>query len=332
MSVVIIEELNRLGHVSQRHRFNQLPVSIGRAYDNDLIITDPYVSAHHARLCCNEQGWHIEDQGSDNGIEVRHHGADRKNRVFLTQDETAELNRADIHSGDDIIIGHTRLRIMSPQHQIADTHIMPKKAEFARILRKPLTAVAILVAFILFIGMENYLESHRELGLMKNAASIMYFLLAAGFWAGIWAFVGRVITHHMRFIPQLAATLAFFLFLLCLTNLSSYLAYMINNQTLASVIEILLTGFALCYLFRVHFDNSTNLQPRRKRISAHATAWSILLMSLFFEYASQPEFLHRPEFDSNLKPPFAKLAGSRDFDRFLSDAREIFDIEAQEDQ
>ena len=43
------------------------PVTIGRAPDSTLVLTDDYVSAHHARLMPRDGQWILEDLGSTNG-------------------------------------------------------------------------------------------------------------------------------------------------------------------------------------------------------------------------------------------------------------------------
>jgi pSer/pThr/pTyr-binding forkhead associated (FHA) protein len=43
------------------------PVTIGRADDSTLVLTDDYASARHARLAPRDNGWWVEDLGSTNG-------------------------------------------------------------------------------------------------------------------------------------------------------------------------------------------------------------------------------------------------------------------------
>ncbi len=45
----------------------ETPISIGRAEDSTLVITDDYASARHARLVPRDGQWIIEDLGSTNG-------------------------------------------------------------------------------------------------------------------------------------------------------------------------------------------------------------------------------------------------------------------------
>jgi hypothetical protein len=50
-----------------RITLSEATISIGRAEDSTLVITDDYASAHHARLVPRAGQWYIEDLGSTNG-------------------------------------------------------------------------------------------------------------------------------------------------------------------------------------------------------------------------------------------------------------------------
>jgi pSer/pThr/pTyr-binding forkhead associated (FHA) protein len=43
------------------------PVTLGRAHDSTLVLTDDYASNKHARLVPTADGWTLEDLGSTNG-------------------------------------------------------------------------------------------------------------------------------------------------------------------------------------------------------------------------------------------------------------------------
>jgi pSer/pThr/pTyr-binding forkhead associated (FHA) protein len=43
------------------------PVTIGRADDSTLVLTDDYISSRHARLVPGQNAWLVEDLGSTNG-------------------------------------------------------------------------------------------------------------------------------------------------------------------------------------------------------------------------------------------------------------------------
>jgi pSer/pThr/pTyr-binding forkhead associated (FHA) protein len=44
-----------------------VPITIGRADDSTLVLTDDYVSTRHARLVPRDEQWVLEDLGSTNG-------------------------------------------------------------------------------------------------------------------------------------------------------------------------------------------------------------------------------------------------------------------------
>jgi hypothetical protein len=50
-----------------RITLGEAPITIGRAEDSTLVITDDYASARHARLVPRAGQWYVEDLGSTNG-------------------------------------------------------------------------------------------------------------------------------------------------------------------------------------------------------------------------------------------------------------------------
>ncbi|MEN3308069.1 MAG: hypothetical protein V7603_4271 [Micromonosporaceae bacterium] len=50
-----------------RLTLGEQPITIGRAEDSTLVITDDYASARHARLVPRDGQWLLEDMGSTNG-------------------------------------------------------------------------------------------------------------------------------------------------------------------------------------------------------------------------------------------------------------------------
>ncbi len=48
-------------------RLDDQPVTIGRATDSTLVLTDDYTSSRHARLTARDNDWYVEDLGSTNG-------------------------------------------------------------------------------------------------------------------------------------------------------------------------------------------------------------------------------------------------------------------------
>ena len=47
-----------------------VPITVGRASDNTIVLADDYASGHHARLFGQDDEWYVEDLGSTNGTWV----------------------------------------------------------------------------------------------------------------------------------------------------------------------------------------------------------------------------------------------------------------------
>ena len=62
--MIWVEILGRHGDVLARHRCDGVETRIGRAYDNDVVLDDPTVAAHHVRVWRGDDGrLFAEDRG-----------------------------------------------------------------------------------------------------------------------------------------------------------------------------------------------------------------------------------------------------------------------------
>ncbi|WDU83557.1 FHA domain-containing protein [Caloramator sp. Dgby_cultured_2] len=72
-------------------------MSIGRNFDNDLVIKDPYVSGNHAKIFVKDDRLFIEDLGSTNGTYVNGRRIDKIEQI---------------EEGDIIDIGRISLKVL----------------------------------------------------------------------------------------------------------------------------------------------------------------------------------------------------------------------------
>src|SRR6185369_14452590 len=88
-----------------RHRITALPLTVGRALTNDIILDDPYIDAEHARIVLGDDGvLRIDDLGSVNGLRTNGSKVDR----VVT-----------VHAGDEVRIGRTTLRFRDVNELVA---------------------------------------------------------------------------------------------------------------------------------------------------------------------------------------------------------------------
>src|SRR6202048_5276233 len=109
--MIWIEILSRHRDITARFRIAVPEACIGRGYDNDVIVDDPYVAARHLRIFRDETGQLVaEDMGSVNG-------------TFL-DGGNSRLARIMIDGGHPIRIGRTYLRICEFSHVVGGERIV----------------------------------------------------------------------------------------------------------------------------------------------------------------------------------------------------------------
>src|SRR6185436_14367917 len=103
--MIWVEVLSRHRDIAARFRIAAPEARIGRGYDNDVIIDDPYVAAQHLRVFRDETGQLVaEDLGSTNG-------------TFLDGGRS-RLARIVVDGKHPIRIGQTHLRIREIHHEV----------------------------------------------------------------------------------------------------------------------------------------------------------------------------------------------------------------------
>ena len=196
-----------------------------------------------------------------------------------------------------------------------------------KIISRPAIATTTVIITLTILILDAQLSSTKQIGFDKLLANSLPTFIFALVWAGIWTFVGRVITHRASFLPHFVAALMIFLISLLTSTLTEYITYNSSGELISTLIEFLVVGFSLAGLFYINLSNSTNISKRSILVTSHSVAWSMLLVGLFMQYVNQPEFRASPDYPAELKAPFAKLATSKSLDEFLKDSDFIFTSE-----
>lgn len=186
--VIWVEILSRHHRdVAQRHRCDGAEVTIGRGYDNDVVVDDPFVSARHLRLRRDEQGRLVaEDLGSANGL-FTERGRKRQAAIVLDGDQP-------------IRIGHTLLRVRDPSHQVAPERVAPRGAH---------TWLITLGLVLLLAGMESTFVWMRDTGdptAVRYVKALLPLALVLVVWSTFWSILSRIFAGQARFERNLLLT------------------------------------------------------------------------------------------------------------------------------
>ena len=182
----LIEVLDRDGQVRQSIAVPHWPLRIGRALDNDVVLSDPHVAAHHLVIDQTESDLALRVGESVNGVLL---GAKR-----LRSGEVAALPA----DGDavELGVGRTRLRLRLPGHTLAsELAIAPTTSLKRRAAPIVLTAL-LLLAGVLF---NSYLGNDPDNFTRAAGSTVLSAIVGAALWCGVWATLSKIFTRQAHF-------------------------------------------------------------------------------------------------------------------------------------
>jgi hypothetical protein len=189
--MIWVEVLSRHRDIAARFRISAPEARIGRGYDNDVIIDDPYVAARHLRVFHDEAGQLVaEDLGSANG-------------TFLDGGRE-RLARIVVDGKHPIRIGKTHLRIRDVYHDVERERLAATEWQTL-----PVTASAALGASLLGLSaLQIWLAQTGEIRASGYLAPQLGIVAMVLLWAGIWALMSRIFSGSAHLLRNLLITLA----------------------------------------------------------------------------------------------------------------------------
>lgn len=310
---VIIEVLGWGGKSQRHYRVEGSSITIGRGYQNDVVLGDSHISANHLRLDAVEGGWQLTDLDSLNGVEIiKNPSADSTASTMVLAD------------GAEIKIGRTKLRI------IADSYPVEAAKELHRLEKDvgQLNRFSIwLPLFMLVLAIDVstlYTNSFVEWQWKNSLSSILvtqlFLLVLALFWAG----VGRFLREEGNFLGHynliLLATLVY--------SLSGWFVGVIGyNLSAGFLIETVLPLFTLllaALLLSANFALATTMMARQRWITSVGFVGLILVVSIASQMQQWGEFSPYPEYFSALELPALQIGRGESVDTFIEDLDGLF--------
>lgn len=295
-AVMWIEVLSRHGEVSARERIEAPEARIGRAFDNDVVVNDPHVAAHHLRIFRGEDGELIaEDLGSLNGL-YSEHGAKRLERLPLAGEP-------------GIRIGRTTLRVHDAAHAVApETPLTPPRAH----ARWSAGLGAVLLAMLLLL---QWLNLTSEPSANAIILPLLGFAAAVALWSGTWAVLSRVFFGQARFALQLRIALTASIALELWDELSDSLSFSFAWRELAEFAGL----GAWAVLAAACYAHLHAIGPRHMR-AAVSIVVALMGAGMLLQYMAHSEtrdLLGQRASLGDLRPPAFRLAPLATTDQFF---------------
>lgn len=214
-----VEVLDRSGSVQQRVRFDGPPIRIGRAYDNDVIVDDPYMAPTHVVIEQAESGSLVaRDAGTKNGI---HDAAERRTPW---QSRPSAHCRIDVTSSTVLRAGHTLLRVRPVLHPVP-----PEQLDTTAHAWEGWAPALLAFATLTLVSLlDSWIAATSEQAASLYASRFAVLMAGAFAWAGLWTLLNRLFGSRTRFGRHLLVTALALLLLLLVDELAEQAAYSLS--------------------------------------------------------------------------------------------------------
>ncbi len=314
---LIISITDHPGRAPQHYRFNSNRISIGRAFDNDLILNDPAVSPHHAVIELNEEGQPVlKDLDSLNGIYQEHNK--RVDGAIL------------LNSGIELTIGKTHLQFFSPEHEVEETVLLEKNSLLLGHLENPAVFMTALFSVALLYAMEQWLNMIGEFK-WQDIVNVELFIFGGVLLVGIfWSVVGRIIRHEANFRKQVSVILVFVIFQFIFTKFFEFMQFNTLNYFLSLSVILVFEFVLMTVLLWFNLSLATNQTSDQRRKTAFIISLVIISLTVYSEMSFNDEFSDRPDYVKKLEPPALRMSGTVSENEYVSDVLVVFEELDQE--
>jgi FHA domain-containing protein len=303
-----IEILDGKGAVVERLPVQSFPISVGRAYGNDVIVDDPYVCPRHVEIAPDDQGRLIaRDLDSVNGLLA---GA-REKRV----------SSLEIRSGSQFRIGHTQLRYRSADHPLAPT-LVDRDSKLLW-LHSPYAAVFVGATVFLLLCLDEYLTTTERAtfaGIVTQPLTILTTLL---FWAGLWALASRVVLSRFHFLQHATIACGAIAGFTLLSFSAEWLEFLFPFLPVLWIAGLFGSGVIMSALVCGHLKFASTMQRHSRLWAALLVSAAIVGVSAISDYAGRSKFSNVMEFTGIVKPIDAAWVPTVSIDEFLERSQKL---------
>jgi len=310
---VIIEVLGWGGKSQRHYRVEGPSITIGRGYQNDVVLGDSHISANHLRLDVTEAGWQLTDLDSLNGVDIiKNPSADSTASSMVLAD------------GAEIKIGRTKLRIIADSHPVeAAKELHRLEKDVGQLNRFSIWLPLFLLVLVIDIS-TLYTNSFIEWQWKNSLSSILFtqvfLLVLALFWAGL----GRFLREEGNFLGHYNLILLAVLVYSVSGWFVGVIGYNLSAGFLIETVLPLFTLLLVAVLLSANFALATTMMARQRWITSVGFVVLILVVTITSQMQQWGEFSQYPEYFSALELPALQIGGGESVDRFIDDLDDLF--------
>lgn len=148
--------------LNQYHRLKQFPVRIGRALDNDIILSDPTISAYHLEINEIDGELVLKNLSQENGTRIN--------------GQALQESRLDLTQPIQLRLGNRRLRLLRSDMEVSQTSVRNCGGLYVLFCRPAWSLTLVLMTLFAFLY-ESYLQTIFDKDLVYYVSSVLPYLM-----------------------------------------------------------------------------------------------------------------------------------------------------------
>ena len=307
---IVLELLSRKNIPLKHYKFEQDYVCVGRDFNNDLRLDDPYVCPSHMLVAIDPETGKlmVNDCQSTNGIKV--------NNKFVRQ--------ATLNSHDIIKIGRTRLRIIDTKVPLAEAIPLSELEDNLSWLNQSFLAICLSFFCLSFLLLSKHLGSVQEFSLIKSLPSELGQLAVFCLWPLSFAILAKVVKKESHIVSQFNLTLLVILLVNGLILLQKIAIFNINPGTWFTWIELVIFATLVSSFIWLSLFIAFHQTNHRRNIIACSITFMIIAPIYALGFLNTDEFSARPHYNPLLLPPTYNITSAAQTDKFIVHANSLF--------
>jgi len=307
----LILEITHHADEQTAHRVVEtFPVTLGRGYHNDIIISDPHVGASHLRIDYDGKDWTLTDLGSVNPTKVN---------AKPYRNVTTRLS-----SGDVLRVGGTELRVFAAEHPVAPPAPLQRESAALPWLTRTRNVWALFVLAVAAVTGWSYVGIWTDnMGLALTAAASGA-MITIVIWAALWSVGGRLARRRSYFMGHVALGSLGLIFGALAWLTSCYIGFLSSENGFSVATDYALNGAVMAWLLYASLSLATRL-TRRKRLQAALFFAGGLMLGIFtVGMISSEKFSADALYPYRLEPFLSGLAPAQTPDEFMARSAKLF--------
>ena len=307
---IVLELLSRKNIPLKHYKFEQDYVCVGRDFNNDLRLDDPYVCPSHMLVAIDPESGllMINDCKSTNGIKL--------NNKFVTQ--------ATLHPNDVIKIGRTHLRIIDTKAPLPRAMPLSELEENLSWLNKAFLTICLSFVCLCYLLLSEYIDSVKEFKLIGILPAQLGQLALISLWPLCFAVLAKVVKKESHIVNQINLTLLVTLLFFGLNLLQKVVIFNINPGGWFAFVEFVIFGALLSLFIWLSLFIAFHQPTKRRNIIASIMSFLILAPLFVLSFMNNSEFDSSPNYDATLLAPAYNFTKPIKTEKFIDNSEALF--------